>query len=103
MAVWILVMILLSGLAHSVRLRMRRYRQSVTAEPKVSLISLAIQELVAIAGGVYVSLIMFVSFLKITVPEKVWIGAVEVDPLALLAICLGIVQPIITNIMKKVR
>lgn len=103
MAVWMLFSILLAGFVYSVRLRMGQYRQKITVDPKLSPVSSAIQDLVAIAGGIYLSLIMLVSFLKVSVPEKIYIYAIELDPLAFLAICLGIVQPIVMNLIKRVK
>lgn len=103
MTIWGVTAFFFIGFMYSVWLRVNRYRQSMPIEPKISPVSLAIQDLIAIAGGIYLSLIMLVSFLKFPVPEKIHLGTVELDPLALFSICLGIVQPIVTNFIKKVR
>lgn len=103
MAVGTMIGFFIFFLVYSIWLRTTRYRQSVQVEPRISPVSLAIQELIAIAGGIYLSLIMVVSFLKINIPEKINIYTVDVDPLAFLAICLGIVQPMIMILIKKVK
>ncbi|WP_110953119.1 hypothetical protein [Anaerosinus massiliensis] len=90
-------------LGYSVWLRSCNYRKEFEVEKKNSPLSLAIQELIAIAGGIYLSLIMLVSFLKISVPEKVNFFVVDMDPLAFVAISLAIVQPIIINLIKRVK
>lgn len=103
MAVWTMIGFFIFFFIYSIWLRTNRYRQNVQVEPRISPVSLAMQELIAIAGGIYLSLIMVVSFLKISIPEKINIYTVDLDPLAFLAICLGIVQPIIMNLIKKVK
>lgn len=86
----------------SIWLRVCHKRQSITeANTKASPLSLAIQELVATAGGVYLSLIMLVSFLKLDLPPSVSIITVSVDPLALASLCIAIIQPIFTNMIIK--
>ena len=89
-------------------------------ETKPSQLSNAVQGLVATAGGVYLSLIMVVSFLKINLPQVIDIGIfagffglargspteISFDPLALVAISLAIIEPIaarIFNLSKKIK
>ena len=88
---------------YSIWLRTNRYRQEIKIESKISPISLAVQDLVAVAGGIYLSLIMLISFLKITVPERICVFSIDVEPLAFIAICLGVIQPIVLNLIKKVK
>lgn len=95
--------VILLGIVYSVWLRTNRYRQDIPFDTRISPLSLALQDLIAVAGGIYLSLIMLSSFLKITLPERVDIFSVAVDPLAFLAICLGIVQPIVSILIKKVK
>lgn len=61
---------------------------------KPSPISLALQETIAVAGGIYLSLIMFISFLKLNLQEIVLIKEIHFDPLAALSIFLTTIQPI---------
>lgn len=95
--------VIVLGLFYSVWLRTNRYRQEISFDARVSPLSLALQDLISAAGGIYLSLVMFLSFLKVTLPEQVVIFSVAVDPLAFLALCLGIVQPFLTNLIKKVK
>ena len=97
----VIIIVILLGLFYSLWLRACCYRQ--LEDVRLSPLSRALQDLIAVAGGIYLSLIMLVSFLKLSLPEKIAVYSVELDPLALLALGLGIVQPIVLNIIKKVR
>lgn len=101
MGTGLLALLLVGGFC-SIRLRINRYRQEGAAA-RLSPVSLALQDLVAVAGGIYLSLIMLVSFLKVAVPEKILIFSLEVDPLAFFSLCMGIVQPMILILIKKVK
>lgn len=96
-----IILIILLGLLFSLWLRTRCYRQ--LDDVRISPLSQALQDLIGVAGGIYLSLIMLVSFLKLTMPEKITLYSMEVDPLALFSLCLGIVQPIVLNILKRVK
>lgn len=93
---------LAAALAYSLWLRTQRVRQAEIA-PKGSPLSQAIQELIAVAGGIYLSLVMLASFLKLTLPDKVAIGALAFDPLALAAVGCAILQPVAANLLKRVK
>lgn len=102
MNTWVLLMLVLFAIIWSIWLRMRRYRQLGTGvEPKASPLSLAIQELLAISGGVYLSLIMLTSFLRIDIPERILIFDLAIDPLACTSIGLAIIQPLFLKIFKS--
>ncbi len=75
----------------------RNYQENL--QGKTSPISLALQELVAVAGGIYLALILLVSFLKINLPEVVLIRGVTFDPLACSSIFLTVIQPVVTKII----
>ena len=62
---------------------------------------MAVQEIVATAGGVYLSLIMLISFLKIDLPPTVSYEGIKVDPTALISIALAIVQPLFLRLFEK--
>ncbi len=57
--------------------------------------SRALTELMGLAGGIYLSLIMLVNFLSLEIPSKVEILRVGIDPLALTSIIISIIQPFI--------
>lgn len=99
---WLLfTVLLLVGL--SLWLRVQSYRSSINGvETKVSPISLAVQDLVATSGGIYVAIIALTSFLKLDMPDKVSLLRASVDPLALSAIGLAVAQPIVIKIFNKI-
>lgn len=96
----LVIFLVLIGL--SLWLRVRHYRDSVAGiETKPSPVALAVQELIATAGGVYLAIVALTSFLKLDMPDKVSLLAVAVDPLAVTAIVLAIVQPVFTRLYYK--
>ena len=70
----------------------RKYRQR---EQVSSPLSEAITEIVGIAGGIYLALVMAINFLGIVWPEKINLFGSWVDPSAVLAIILACLQPIV--------
>jgi hypothetical protein len=89
-----MVLILLAGaIVWSVWKRVCRLRALDSSTVKKTPFSSAVQDLVATAGGVYLSIIALVSFLKLNIPEKLVIDSVSFDPMALLAICVAVTQP----------
>lgn len=87
----------------SVWIRSRRYRQSAQMKTKVSPLSMALQELIAVAGGIYLSLILLVSFLKVSIPEKIFLWGVDLEPLALISVVLAALQPLAEKIIRWVK
>jgi hypothetical protein len=69
-------------------------------EPKTSPFSTAVQDLVATAGGVYLSLVLIVSFLKLDIPERITISVIAFDPLAMTAIIVAVIQPCLCKIFN---
>lgn len=65
---------------------------------KPSPLSLAVQDLIGTAGGVYLSLVMLISFLKINIPDKTELYSVSFDPTALIAVVLAIIQPLASEV-----
>jgi len=107
MYAWIVLLLVLLILALSMWQRVKYFRETVVDATKIiaSPLSLAIQDLVAIAGSIYLSLIMLVSFLKLNIPEKIMLVECSIDPLACLSISLAIIQPFflkLFNIIKKI-
>ena len=90
------MLLLLCGVVLSVLMRMRQngYREAyVVASPLAE----AVRQLVGVAGGIYLSLVMLTGFLGLNLPERVIIQQMELDPLALFAIGLACVQPMLLN------
>ena len=102
----VLLVVLLSAVFLGVKLRMTQQykRSSLTGVPdeiKLSPFSKALAELVAIAGGIYISLLMLTAFLSLTIPDKVQLTEyLQFDPLAFLAIVLTLIQPIVVKIFN---
>ncbi|MGI6552964.1 MAG: hypothetical protein ACOX37_08085 [Bacillota bacterium] len=69
--------------------------------PIKTLFSEALAQLVGVAGGIYLSLIMLVSFLDLDLPEKVTIAGISMQPLALAALLLAILQPLLMTLYDK--
>jgi len=58
---------------------------------------------VGVAGGIYLSLVMLTSFLKITLPQSILLLGVEVDPLATISLLLAILQPWINKVLELLK
>ena len=100
--VWWLLAVLAFLMGTSLWLRVQYYRNHLNgAETRASPLSLAIQELIATAGGIYLAIIGLTSFLKLDVPEKVLLFHVSMDPLALSAIGAAIIQPLLVKMFNK--
>lgn len=95
-----ILLLLCIGVACSIGFRIYRYREVTAHDSKASPLSMAIQEVVAVSGGVYLSLVMLTSFLKLDIPDRVSLSSVAIDPLALTAICLAMVQPLFFKFIK---
>jgi hypothetical protein len=99
---WWLLFILAIAVGLSLWLRIVYFRHNQNgAANRASPLSLAIQELVGTAGGIYLSVITLTSFLKLDVPEKVALAQVNLDPVALGAIIVAIIQPAVLRLLSK--
>ena len=90
-------------LIYGIWLRSYKYRKKVEVEPVSSPLSLAIQDLIGTAGGIYLAITLLISFIKIVIPDKIIIFAIEVEPIALISILLAVFQPVIERIIRWVR
>ncbi|MEL1133991.1 hypothetical protein AAC978_02315 [Desulfitobacterium sp. THU1] len=83
-------------------LRSRRYLLMWRSENRSSLLSASITQLVGTAGGIYLSLELLFSFLRI--PEDWWNPSTfVVEPLAVFSLVLAILQPFVIQLWLKVR
>lgn len=91
-------------IAINIKITQQQKRSSYAKVPdeiKLTPFSKALAELVAIAGGVYISLLMLTSFLSLSIPEEVKLTEnLQVDPLAMLAVIITLAQPIIVKFLK---
>lgn len=108
MAKWGILFIIccLIGISLWLRVRISRYSVENAVEKthvKPTPLSMAIQDLVATAGGLYLSLLALVTFLKLELPNKIDIFNVSVDLLAVISIILAVVQPFAITVIKKIK
>lgn len=106
MYVLLVILFIFILIGWSIMLRVSRYRTQLTesfdpSAAKASPLSMAVQDLVSTAGGVYLSLIMLTSFLRINIPERINLACISMDPMALLAIILAILQPFFLKLIDK--
>ena len=100
------ILLLLAGLAlcftAALRLRMKQnhYRQEQVIQ---SPLAEAMSQLVGIAGGIYLSLVMLIGFLGIDTPQKISVLDMMLDPLAVLAILLACVQPLVLAVLCRIH
>lgn len=84
--------------------RERKYRMMYrSSEPSSNLLASALSQLVGTAGGIYLSLELLFSFLKL--PEDWWSNnsIFFVEPLAVISLLLAIVQPFAIKAWAKLR
>lgn len=82
--------------------RERRYFMMWRSQPVHNQFETALSQLVGTAGGIYLSLELLFSFLKL--PENWWSqGDFFVEPLALISLLLAIIQPYGLRIWLKLR
>ena len=94
------VMILVVGVVISVR--ERKYRMMWRSQPSSNQLATALSQLVGTAGGIYLSLELLFSFLKI--PEDWWSDSIFlVEPLAVISLFLAILQPFVLNAWIRLR
>lgn len=98
---WIILLGLTLLLILSLLERFKHFRQIHNSDIKNSPLSLAIQELIAVSGGIYLSLIMLISFLKLDIPDKILVLQIWLDPIACISILLSIIQPFFMKFFKQ--
>ena len=103
MGAWVLLLVGLAGCflaAAWLRMHVNQYRQAyVVSSP----LSEAMRQLVGMAGGIYLSLVMLTSFLGMTLPDHICLGPMMLDPLAVLAIVLACVQPLVLLALRRIE
>lgn len=101
MYLWLSLLLLGFLITWSIWIRVCSLRAIDSSKVKNSPFSSAVQELVATAGGVYLSIVALVSFLKLDIPEKVAVIGVSFDPLAFIAIGVAVLQPWLGKLFYK--
>lgn len=102
--IFLLVVVILAIISARERQRMRRLiNRSLPEDTVETPFSQALYELVGIAGGIYLALVMLVTFLGLEVPEKVSVSTVRVDPIAIVAVGATILQPLVLRIWYSIK
>lgn len=91
------------SLIERVRLRARAQADfnEVLGESKASMFSEAIGNLVATAGGIYLSLILLATFLGLELPTTVNLFNLKFEPVAGTSVMLALVQPFMQKAFNK--
>lgn len=102
---WIIIITVLFLVVLSVRERvkisqMREKDWDVIGESKSTPLSRAITNLVGMAGGIYLSMVLLFTFLEVQLPARVTLGTVKVEPLAAISIILAIIQPFVLKMLQ---
>lgn len=93
-------MLLVIGVVISVR--ERKYRMMWRSQPTSNQLATALSQLVGTAGGIYLSLELLFSFLKI--PEDWWSDSIFfVEPLAAISLFIAILQPFVLSAWIRLR
>lgn len=101
-AVFTLVVLVLAILSIRERMRLRFYREkdwSSIGETLPSPLAQALANLVGVAGGIYLSLVMLTTFLDLHVPERVKVGQLSLEPLATVSFALALLQPFLNRVI----
>lgn len=101
---FLLIVVVLGGLSLLERVRIRSLRAGtgdLPVPPKSSFFAEAARDLVGVAGGIYLSLVMVTSFLQLNVPERVSLAGVEFEPLATISLLLAIIQPFLSRFSRE--
>lgn len=100
----ILALILIALIVWAVRTKLflqRRRSEKIIEGAVESPASLAMGQIVAVAGGIYLSMVLIASFLKLELPDKVNVATMAVDPLAFAAVVVALLQPIVMSLYYR--
>lgn len=96
--------LLVFSIRERVRLKLTREKSwDLIGETKVSPLSQALVNLVGMAGGIYLSLVMIVTFLEIKIPSRISFGELNLEPLATISFLLAIIQPFVLRFYRILR
>ncbi|MBE3585634.1 MULTISPECIES: hypothetical protein [Desulfofundulus] len=100
----LLVVLIILSIRERMRLAVLRSKAWDVSELSTpSPLSQALTGLVGTAGGIYLSLVLLFTFLGYELPERVYLGKIQVEPLAALSIALAVVQPFFLRIFQLRR
>jgi len=97
----LLALLIIGSICLRANNKRRKYRFDGSAfpvEPSTSFLSESIVELLGVAGGIYLALVMVAAFLQIDLSEKLLIGTAKLDTLAVLSLTLALLHPFLSRI-----
>jgi hypothetical protein len=102
----IIVVLFLVGISVRERVLLYRYREkdwNSIGEGKSSPLSQALANLVGVAGGIYLSLVVIATFMEVQLPERIHLGGLGMEPLAFVSILMAVAQPYMQRIISAWR
>jgi len=101
-----LIVLLLVIFSVKERIYQYRYREkdwATIGESKASPLSQALANLIGVAGGIYLSLVLLCTFIELQLPERVHLGQFSLEPLATISIILALAQPYLQRVIQAWR
>lgn len=101
----VLAIIVVFSLRERVRLHhhMRDKNWDVIGEGRASVLSQSIVSTVGTAGGIYLSVVVLLSFLELEMPAKVNLAGIRFEPVAAICFALALIQPFILRVFRISR
>lgn len=93
-----LFFLLFFSLKERIKQKILKERACEGLETKPSPLSDALGQMLATAGGIYLSLVMLFSFIEIEAPDKIILFSLELEPLATVSLFLSILQPFVLKL-----
>ena len=90
-----LILVVLSAWLRMGNVRSKKKTKRMSLEPQDTFLSKEVKNVVANAGGIYVSLNLAASFLKLDVSQQLSLLGVHFDLLAAFSLVVALVQPLI--------
>jgi hypothetical protein len=98
-----LIIAMFLSVMQRVRDKKRAENHDLPEHVKKSPVSEALQELISTAGGIYLSLVLLISFLQIDLAEEWLILDVGMDPLAFISIIISVIQPLFSRLFHLAK
>ncbi len=104
--VMFVIVVILAVFSVRERIRARLMREKdwgFIGEAKSSQISQALTNLIGVAGGIYLTLVVAATFLELQLPPLVHLGSISMEPLAAISIIISLLQPFAVTAMNAWR
>jgi fatty acid desaturase len=100
----VIFLLLIISVRERIRLRSLREKDwSFIGEGKASPLSEALTNLIGVAGGIYLTLVVLTAFLELQLPELINLGRISLEPLAAVSIFLALIQPYLQRVLNAWR